>query len=304
LSPVAILALLAGLFLSGCQYIHPTGYSGSRDLGVESLLWREDLKGKRIAVVVYTNAISDIPEKGVSLPMTGPKSSSAMYLHPDAGRRRAFTILNVLAKLALGIPASPWHRLANGVGWNPETTLEGYPLNLPTNRLNQAIFLGSKAAFESLGATVSRIDAAQTEGISLGQLARANRDSIDYLWAVRHTYQTLSDGSGNARYLGEIRGSLFDTRSRRGLLIFGTQGQKRWIKYRRAVIGPAIPVASWTKIERKGKEPWFRMQFAEDSIVKVLVAIAEQARKDLTDWPNKNKEKHAAQRPGLAAPSK
>ncbi|MCX7017194.1 MAG: hypothetical protein NTW86_32295 [Candidatus Sumerlaeota bacterium] len=288
---LAFAALACAPLLSGCQYFHSAGYEGSIDLGVESQLWREELAGKRIAIVVYTNAINDMPEKDEELhyPMSGPKSSSSMSLRPDAGKRRAFTILNALGKLTLGLTASPWNTLANGYGWNTQTTIDGYPLNLPTDQLNEALYAGSKVAFESLKAKVSRLDASQTDGMSLGYLARSNQNSADYLWAIRHTYQTLQDGMGNARYIGEVRGSLFDT-----------HGLKRWIKYRRNIAGPPMVVGSWVKIDRgEGKDPWFRMQFDEKEVRKTLVQIAEQTRRDLTDWPNRNPTISAAQRPGV-----
>ena len=297
---LAFAALACAPMLSGCQYFHTAGYQNTIDSGVESQLWREELAGKRIAIVVYTNAINDMPEKDEELhyPMTGPKSSSSMSLHPDAGKRRGFTVLNVLGKLTFGLAASPWNKLANGYGWNTQTTIDGYPLNLPTDQLNEALYAGSKVAFEGLKAKVSRIDASKTEGMSLGYLARSNHDSCDYLWAIRHTYQVVQDGMGNARYIGEVRGSLFDTETRYGL--FGPMAQPRWIKYRRNLPGPPMVIGSWVKIDRgEDKDPWFRMQFADAEVRKTLVQIAEHVRRDLTDWPNKNATISAAQRPGL-----
>jgi hypothetical protein len=292
---------VAALSLAGCQYLHTGGYKTSRDLGVESLLWREELAGRRVGVAIYTNVMNDTREIGMELKMTGPKSSSRMFMSPDKWRRRWFKILDSRGKIMLfGLTGSPWHRMGNGVGWNTETTVDGYPMSIPTEEINEALYAAARSAFESHGAKVVRIDASQTDGISLGHVAHSNRARLDYLFAVRHTYEHEDDGKGSSRCLSEVRASLFDTRLRRRVgWIFGKQDQKRWMKYRRQIEGSWMTIASQARLSRRNAAPLFRLQFSPESNDKTLQRLFDEVRRDLVDWPNKDRSKHAAQRPNV-----
>ncbi len=225
-----------------------------------------------------------------ALELDDPKASTVIYTQPDKGRRRSFVIWNTVSTILLGLTPSPWRTYANGAGWNPEQTLSGYELTFSSKDLNQAIFAGSEVAFKELGCAVSRFAPNNAAGIKLGKLAKANRDSIDFLWIVLHNYDLATNTRGEAMYRGELRGALIDSAS-----------AKTWLTYRRLVKSPTLQVASQTKIERgEGKPTLFRLSITPEEIVKTQKAIAEQVRKDLVEWPNKDAKKHAAQRPGIS----